>query len=69
MSLDTGRMLFLFVGGIICLTGAVFNWDWFMNYRLMYFIVGAIGRPATRLVYGLLGTALLIGGVIYTMSR
>lgn len=55
-------------GGAFAICGAVFDWEWFMNHRKAQFFVRLFGRPATRVFYGLLGTALVVLGLLMVMG-
>ena len=50
--------------GIFSVCGAFLNWDWFMEARKARFIVSIIGRNGARIFYGLLGTGLVVLGVL-----
>lgn len=50
--------------GAFAICGAVLDWEWFMNHRKAQALVRILGRGGTRLFYGLLGTALVVLGVL-----
>lgn len=55
--------LFVLAGGFaIC--GAVCNWDWFMNHRKARFLCSLITRTGARIFYTVLGTLLVVLGVL-----
>ena len=50
----------LFAGiGCFTITGAVANWDWFINSPKASFIAKLLGRNGTRVFYVFLGAALV----------
>ena len=50
--------------GALCLAGAYFNWDWFMNHRKARLLVRVLGRNGARVLYGVLGATLLLTGFL-----
>ena len=48
--------------------GAALDWGWFMNHRKAQFFVRLLGRNGTRVFYGILGTALVVVGVLLAMG-
>jgi hypothetical protein len=50
--------------GTFAVCGAVFDWEFFMTHWKAVPIVGLLGRKGARIFYGLLGTALIIAGVL-----
>ncbi len=58
----------LAVAGAFALSAAIFDWDWFMNARKAQFFVGLFGRGGTRILYGLLGMAFLVYGMLVLAS-
>lgn len=54
--------------GIFSIAGALFNWDWFMNNTRARGIVSLLGREGARIFYGLIGTFLLILGILMTLG-
>jgi hypothetical protein len=50
--------------GVFSISGGVFNWDWFMNHRKAWLFVKIFGRTGARIFYGLLGTFLVVVGVV-----
>ncbi|MEO0375214.1 MAG: immunity 17 family protein [Cyanobacteria bacterium P01_A01_bin.17] len=52
--------------GVFSICGAVTDWDWFMNNRRARLFVRLLGRTGARLFYGLLGSCLIILGVLLT---
>jgi hypothetical protein len=55
---------FIILAGLFSLAGAVYNWDWFMNARKARFIVSILGRSGARCLYGLLGVAFIMLGIL-----
>lgn len=50
--------------GVLPLLPAIFNWDWF--FELSFFKeepMGALGRDAQRLLYGIIGVAIMALGI------
>ncbi|MDR1356155.1 MAG: immunity 17 family protein [Tannerellaceae bacterium] len=59
-------VLFIFVAtGIIALTSAVFDFDWYFQSRRAAVFVSWLGRNGARLFYGLLGLTLIAAGVLF----
>ena len=54
--------------GVFAICGAGFDWEWFMNHRKAQFFVRLLGRTGTRVFYGLLGTALVVLGVLMALG-
>ncbi len=58
-------MGWLFAGcGAFAICGAAFDWDWFMNNHKARLFVILLGRRGTRLVYGFLGSGLVVLGAL-----
>ena len=54
---------FMFVAiGVFAISGAVGDWDWFMNHRKSRLFVRLFSRLGARCFYILLGTGLMIFG-------
>ncbi|MBP3310314.1 MAG: immunity 17 family protein [Ruminococcus sp.] len=51
--------------GAFSLAGGVYNWDWFMNNYKVRRFVNAFGRKVTRVIYGFIGSFLMIIGIIF----
>lgn len=51
--------------GAFSLAGGVYNWDWFMNNYKARRFVNAFGRKVTRVIYGFIGSFLMIIGIIF----
>lgn len=45
--------------GAFSVSGAIFNWDWYMESRRARLLVKLITRTGARIFYALLGTALI----------
>jgi hypothetical protein len=56
-------LIFLAIG-IFTLSGAIFDWDWFMNSRKAKFFVTIFSRPGARIFYGLLGSGFFVLGIL-----
>jgi hypothetical protein len=56
--------VFIILAGLFSTAGAVYNWDWFMNARKARGIVRILGRTGARGLYGLLGAALMMLGIL-----
>lgn len=60
----------LIIGILIILSGAfslissLKNWDFFFNHSRARFLVRIMGRTGARIFYGLLGSALITGGLL-----
>ena len=54
--------------GILALCGGIFNWDWYMNHRKARFMVNLFTRNGARFFYALVGTALIVYGVLLLMG-
>lgn len=60
--------LFFVAAGAFTITGAVFNWDWFMNVGQSKFMVKILTRNGDRVLYGILGLAKTVLGVLVTVD-
>ena len=60
--------LVLVAAGAFSITGAIFNWDWFMNARKARFIVKIFTRNGARIFYGILGLAIVVLGALITIG-
>lgn len=50
--------------GVLPLLPAIFNWDWFFNLpKLRTGFLGMLGRQAQRVLYGIIGIAIIGLGV------
>jgi hypothetical protein len=58
----------LIAGGLFGICGAICNWDWFFRARKARFMVDAIGRTGARVFYGILGSAIVVAGVMTLMG-
>ena len=50
--------------GVFAICGAAFDWEWFMNHRKARLFVRLLGRGGARVLYGVLGTAMVVVGVL-----
>ena len=60
--------LFFIAGGLFSMAGAICDWEWFINSRKARPLVKLISRGGARIVYGVLGLALIVGGVLGMMG-
>jgi small neutral amino acid transporter SnatA (MarC family) len=59
-------VLAIFVlSGIISLTAALFNFDWYFQSQKASTFVHWLGRKGARVFYGLLGLALIAAGLLF----
>ena len=56
--------LFMIALGIYLIWGAALDHDWFMGHYKAATFVWLFGRQGARVVYALLGTITLIGGLL-----
>jgi hypothetical protein len=56
--------IILVAGGVFSITGAVLDWDWFLESRKARFFVTIFGRTGARIFYVLLGIVLAGFGVL-----
>lgn len=56
-------LLFLGAGGFT-LTASAQNWEWFFTHHRARLLVSVFGRQGARIVYGVLGGALVIFGIV-----
>lgn len=54
--------IILILAGVFTVTGAICNWDFFMNSFKSRFWVKLLGRNKTRIFYGIVGTGIIIFG-------
>lgn len=51
--------------GAFTMSAALFNWEWYYQRRRSLWLQSLLGRPGTRLFYGVLGMVLIVlGGAI-----
>jgi small neutral amino acid transporter SnatA (MarC family) len=55
------------VAGVISLTAAIFNVDWYFQSRKASTFVHWFGRNGARVFYGLLGLALIAAGIWFLL--
>ena len=58
----------LAAAGIFCLCGTVLNWDWFFESRKARGVVMLFGRSGARIFYGLLGTVIVVMGILLALG-
>jgi len=56
--------LIMVVIGVFTAGCAMGDFDWFMNNYRARFLVSLFGRDGARMVYGLLGAAFIVFGVV-----
>ncbi|WP_273163224.1 immunity 17 family protein [Bacteroides fluxus] len=56
------------LAGIISLSAALLNWDWFFTARNTQFVVRNVGRKQARWFYGILGVILIGMSVFFFMN-
>lgn len=60
--------LFIVAAGAVSICGAAFDWDWFINSRKARFFVAILGRTGARILYGILGTVIVVTGLLITFG-
>ena len=65
--MDAKGLIVVFAG-IFTIAAASSDWEWYWNSRKAAAMVGIIGKPASRILYGVLGLALTIGGFVFTFG-
>ncbi len=55
----------LMAAGAFAVCGAAYDWDFFMNSRRAWLFVKLFGRNGARIFYGLLGSTLVVLGVLF----
>ena len=55
--------VFFFLAGMFTISGAFFDWDWFMNNRRAKIFVKLLGRNGARVFYGILGIGFMLFGI------
>lgn len=53
------------VSGLLSLGASIMDWDWFFQAQNTRWLVTKIGRNPARLVYGILGFALILMSVFF----
>ncbi len=56
--------LLLIAAGLFTITGAYFDWEWYMNSRKARFMVTILSRNGARIFYGILGLVVVIIGAL-----
>lgn len=56
------------LAGIISLSAALLDWDWFFIARNTQFVVRNVGRKQARWFYGILGVILIGMSVFFFMN-
>ena len=60
--------LILVAAGIFSISGAVLDWDWFINSRKAQFFVAIFGRNGARIFYGILGVFIVVVGALIALG-
>ena len=60
--------LFIVAAGLFCVSGAVFDWNFFMNSSKAWLFVKLLGRKGARVFYVLLGGLITVLGVLLTLG-
>ncbi len=60
--------LLIMAAGGFSIAGAVGDWDFFMHNRKARIWVALLGRGGARVFYGILGSALMVGGLVALAS-
>ena len=61
-------MIIFAVTGLISALASIFNWDWFFTAQNAQYAVKRFGRQHSRLIYGLLGMALVAMSIYFYLS-
>ena len=56
--------LFLAAVGLFVLAGSAFNWEWYWDRRRTRVWVDLLGRAGARILYAIMGAAVLVLGVL-----
>ncbi|MDR1343988.1 MAG: immunity 17 family protein [Tannerellaceae bacterium] len=66
MGITDHLVLLIFVlTGIVSLTSALFDFDWYFQSQRASTFVKRLGRKGARIFYGLLGMTLIAAGVLF----
>ncbi len=65
---DTIVGILLVLGGLLSVISAVEDWDWYMDSRKARRLSKLIGRNNARIFYGILGTGLILAGMMMFFS-
>lgn len=60
--------LFLVAAGLFSVTGAVLDWEWFMNSRKARFMSVLLSRNGARIFYAILGVGIIVVGVLIAIG-
>lgn len=60
--------LLIVAAGIFCVSGAVFDWNFFMNSSRAWIFVKMFGRNGARVFYVLLGGFITVLGALMTLG-
>lgn len=56
------------LSGLFSLISSIKDWNFFFESTRARFLVRILGRTGARIFYGLLGSALVIGGLLLTCN-
>lgn len=59
---------FLMGAGLFTLIAAIANWEWFFNNWRARVVTNMLGREGARMLYAVLGVAMLGGGIVMMMG-
>jgi hypothetical protein len=54
--------------GLLGLSGAIFNWEWIYRARGANLLTRVVGRPAMRVLTGIVGILFLVGPWLLLMQ-
>ena len=54
----------LVAAGLFVMAGSLFNWNWYWERRRTQVWVDLLGRTGARVLYALLGLAVVVGGAL-----
>ncbi|MEQ8221569.1 MAG: immunity 17 family protein [Candidatus Eremiobacterota bacterium] len=56
--------ILIILSGLFSLISSIKNWEFFFSHTRARFLVRILGRTGARIFYGLLGSALFLGGLL-----
>lgn len=57
--------IFFIIAGLFSAVCAVLDWDFFINHHKARFMIKFLGRKGARILYIVLGTLLVVLGVLF----
>lgn len=66
--MSTTTAIFVMLAGAFAIAGGILNWDWFMEHRRARIFVRLLGRQGARVLYALLGVAIIGLGVVSLLT-